>query len=85
MPGPAAYQPDVLTPSALPQPENMLIADATSSDPATPIKLADFGLSADITDSPLMHEPCGTPEYVGAFSTGCIPRGLEQVLIAASV
>jgi hypothetical protein len=44
----------------------MLIADATSEDPATPIKLADFGLSADISHNPLMHEPCGTPEYVGA-------------------
>ena len=44
----------------------MLIADATSEDPQTPIKLADFGLSADIKKDPLMHEPCGTPEYVGA-------------------
>jgi serine/threonine protein kinase len=43
----------------------MLIADATSDDPDTPIKLADFGLSADISQDPLMHEPCGTPEYVG--------------------
>ena len=44
----------------------MLIADASSDDPQTAIKLADFGLSADITADPLMHEPCGTPEYVGA-------------------
>ena len=61
------------------QPENMLIADATSSDPETPIKLADFGLSADISNDPLMHEPCGTPEYVGAFhlTACCLARELD--------
>ena len=58
---------NVYSPCASLQPENMLIADATSLDPDTPIKLADFGLSADISQDPLMHEPCGTPEYVGEF------------------
>jgi calcium-dependent protein kinase len=46
------------------KPENMLIANNSDNDPSTPIKLADFGLSADISQDPLMHEPCGTPEYV---------------------
>jgi serine/threonine protein kinase len=42
----------------------MLIASQDSDNPDTPIKLGDFGLSADITKETLMHEPCGTPEYV---------------------
>lgn len=60
------------------KPENMLIANNASGDPSTPIKLADFGLSADISKSPLMHEPCGTPEYVAPEVVTQFKKGYDK-------